>query len=86
MSDDTDRLDYQLEDIRALADGLRDFCDAFNDVVAAVKPVELETDPEGHVALRDRAFDARRAFQELEALTKEVFAPVAVLTRKARLP
>lgn len=86
MSDDIDRLKTQVSDLRSLADGLRDTRDALNDVVAAVRPVELETDAEGHVELRDHAFDVLRAYLDIEGVTKEIFGSVALLKRKARLP
>lgn len=85
MSDDIDRLKYQTEDLRVLGDGLRDLRDALNGVVAAVKPIDRDVDWEGHVELRDHAFDVLNNYLEIETILKEVFAPVALLVRKTEL-
>ncbi len=84
MSDDIDRLKGVLEDLRILNDGLTEGRDAMRDIVAAVKPVELETDPEGHGALRTLSDDIRGAYIDARNTFGEIAQTTAELYRKAR--
>lgn len=84
MSDDIDRLKTQLADMLLLNDGLVETRNALTDVVGAVRPLELETDPEGHAALRDQALDIRKALACIVATTDSIRFTVAILSAKAR--
>lgn len=86
MSDDIDRLKTILEGIAQTNDELKDLHDVMRDVVEKVTPVELETDPEGHGALRDIAGDILLASTLLQKRTVEVGALVEELEIKAVRP
>lgn len=85
MSDDIDRLKTVLENLAQVNDELKDIHDATRDVVNSVKPVELETDAEGHAVLRDIAGDIRLAFTQLHAHVGNLDALVWKLMVKARV-
>lgn len=84
QSDDIDRLKTVLEGLAQANDELKDIHDAMRDVVNAVKPVELETDPEGHGALRDIARDINLAWLQTRQRVEEIAAPIVQLCGKAR--
>lgn len=84
MSDDIDRLKTQQSDLRLLYDGLVETRNALTDVVSAIKPIELETDPEGHAALRDHANEVRNSLASIVAITDSIRFTVALLCAKAR--
>lgn len=84
MSDDIDRLKKALEDLRAVTDTLRDNGEAFRDVVAAVASIELETDPEGHGALRDLTMDICYAHLAFLDASRPIFVALVDLKKKAR--
>lgn len=85
MSDDIDRLKAVLSDMRVINDGLLDTREVMGDVVRGVTPIELETDPEGHAALRDMAAEVQGAFNDLLSRTLEVYVVFVALASKARL-
>jgi hypothetical protein len=84
MSVDICRLENVLEDIRILNDGMMECRDITRDVVAAVFPVELETDPEGHVALRNIAAEIRLANIHTLFIEREIHDILMDLCTKAR--
>lgn len=84
MSDDIDRLKNLLEDFHNLKDGLTDGRDAMRDVVAAVKQIDRETDPEGHAALRDITRDICLEGNACAIILNEMYDIAAVLEDKAR--
>jgi hypothetical protein len=63
---------------------MKETCDAFGDVVSAVKPIELETDPEGHAALREHATTVWLAAISLYEQADHILALARLLTKKAR--
>jgi hypothetical protein len=85
MSDDIDRLKTVLENLLQTRDTLQDHHDAMSDVVNAVRPVELETDAEGHGALRDISNAIRIAYAELHQVLQNVDSLVWKLRVKARV-
>lgn len=85
MSDDIDRLKTVLENLASTNDELKDIHDAMRDTVNSVQPVELETDPEGHGALRDIAGDIHLAHGLLVQRVSDIDALVWKLRVKARL-
>jgi hypothetical protein len=84
MSDDIDRLKTQLSDLLLLGDGMQETRNALTDVVSAVRPVELETDPEGHAALRDHANAVWLAAISVYEKADHILALTRLLSKKAR--
>lgn len=84
MSDDIERLKNVLEAINLLNDGLLEHRDAMMDIVAAVVPVNFETNPEAHGELLDIFKEIEGAFGALVGSTYEAFVPLASLAFKVR--
>ncbi|MEY9506955.1 hypothetical protein ABIE87_006513 [Bradyrhizobium diazoefficiens] len=85
MSDDIDRLKTQLSDLLLLGDGMQETRNALTDVVSAVKPVELETDPEGHAALRDQSRELDTAVASILTTIHSIRFTLDLLRAKARI-
>jgi hypothetical protein len=85
MSDDIDRLKTQLSDLLLLGDGMQETRNALTDVVSAVRPVELETDPEGHAALRDQSKELDNAVAGILTTIHSIRFTLDLLRAKARI-
>jgi hypothetical protein len=84
MSDDIDRLKRVLEQMAVAYDTLKEDYDVMRDVVNAVQPINIDTDPEGHSHLRDLSVDISLAYEQLARCVGSIHSPVWDLKVKTR--
>lgn len=85
MSDDIERIHGVVEALRSMNDTLEGDTDVLRDVMNAVTPIELETDPAGHVAIRNAVKEYGAEFARFHSLAQELQFNGARLYNKARI-